>query len=274
MQFIEIQHTHIPAIGLGTWKLRGEECRRTVRQALELGYRHLDTAQMYENEAEVGGALRESEVARSSVFLTTKVSQDNLRPEDVQRSTDASLRRLNTEYVDLLLIHWPVPDVPVEKTLDAMMHLKEGGKVRHIGVSNFTPELLRRALEHTTLLCNQVEYHPFLDQSELIRIVREHDMMLTAYSPLAQGGLHDNPVLKRIGKKHGKSPEQITLRWFIQQPHVAAIPKSASKEHLQSNIDVFDFELTDEEMSRIHELARGERLVDPDKAPWQENSAS
>lgn len=266
-----IQGTRVPALGLGTWLLREEACTEAVADALELGYRHIDTAQAYENEEAVRKGIRQSGVDREAFFLTTKVWLDNLRPEAARQSTEKSLRRLGTDYVDLLLIHWPSDDVPVERTLDALYRLQEEGKTRHVGVSNFTPSLLERALAHGPIFCNQVEYHPFLSQDELLALAREHDLLLTAYSPLARGDVLEDQTIQEIARAHGKTPAQIALRWLVQQEQVAAIPKAASTEHRRNNLDLFDFALSGAEMEQISGLARGQRIVDPDWAPaWGE----
>lgn len=267
---VEIQGARVPVLGLGTWQLEGRSCLRAVEEALGLGYRHVDTAQMYGNEAEVGRALRASGVPREEVFLTTKVWRDNLDRGSVLRTTRESLQRLATDYVDLLLIHWPNPAVPLEETLGAFRELQEEGRTRHVGVSNFPPSLLRRALELAPVLCNQVEYHPFLGQRPLLDLARRHGILITAYSPLARGEVSRDPVLQEIGRQHGKTPSQVALRWLVQQERVAAIPKASSPEHLRANLEVFDFVLSDEEMRRIHALDRGRRLIDPGIAPdWE-----
>ena len=271
MQFIEIQGERVPAVGLGTWKLTHGDCARAVAQALQIGYRHIDTAQAYGNESEIGEALQSSRVARESVFLTSKLWLDNLQPAEVARSAEESLSKLQTGYLDLLLIHWPNEDIPVEATLDALLALQEDGKIRHLGVSNFTPSLLERVLEHTPIFCNQIEYHPFLSQETHLGLARDHDYMVTAYAPLARGKVLEDPGLREIGRKHGKSPSQVALRWLIQQEKVAAIPKASSREHLEANLDVFDFELSEDEMQRIADCGREERLINPEFAPeWRE----
>lgn len=271
--FTEVQGERVPTLGLGTWKLRDEECVEAVRDALEIGYRHVDTAQIYANEEAVGRGLRESGVPRDEIFLTTKVWLDNLGHDDAVASTEASLRKLGTEHVDLLLIHWPNDELSLEEPLAALAELQERGRARHIGVSNFTPTLLDQALGITPLFAVQVEYHPFLSQDDLLERVRERDMMLTAYSPIARGGVADDPVLREIGRAHGKSAAQVTLRWLVQQDSVTAIPKASDAEHRRSNFDIWDFRLTGDEMERIADLARGERLVDPDIAPDWEHPA-
>ena len=270
MLYVKLDEHRVPALGFGTWQIEGEECVDAVRDALDLGYRHLDTAEMYGNEAEVGRAIQDSGVPRDEVFLTTKVWWENLSYDDCIRAADASLQRLRTDRVDLLLIHWPNPRLPLDEPLRAMQTLQGDGKITHLGVSNFTPSLLEKAAARAPIACNQVEYHPFLGQDEVLEVVRDHNMMLTAYCPLAQGEISNEPVLREIGERHGKSPAQVTLRWLLQQDRVAAIPKSASADHRRENLDVFDFELSRDEMHRISGLERGEHLIDPSFAPeWE-----
>lgn len=266
----EIQGVEVPALGLGTWLLEGEECEEAVADALALGYRHIDTAQMYRNEAEVGRGIARSGVSRDEIWLTTKVWMENAAFDDVLRSTEASLRRLDVEYVDLLLLHWPSESVPLSETLSAMRRLQEDGAARHLGVSNFPPDLLDEALDEAEILCNQVEYHPFLDQDHALEICHEWDLLLTAYSPLARGRVTGDPTLREVAEAHGRTPAQVTLRWLLQQQQVAAIPKAATPEHRRANLEAFDFELSESEMDAVHGLARGERIVDPDFAPdWR-----
>lgn len=267
-----IQDTPVPALGFGTYQLHGTACREAVTDALAIGYRHIDTAQAYQNEAAVGAALAASAIPRDDLFVTTKVWIDNLEPDTARRTAAQSLRDLQLDYVDLLLIHWPNEDLaPLEATLDALDALKDEGKTRHIGVSNFTPTLLQRAVDHTTIFCNQVEYHPFLSQDALLAQARSHDLLLTAYTPLARGEVLASDRLKAIGARHGKTPAQVTLRWLLQQEPVAAIPKAASAQHRADNFNIFDFSLSDEEMRAIHTLAAGQRLVDPVFAPdWEQ----
>jgi 2,5-diketo-D-gluconate reductase B len=271
MHTVEIQGARVPALGLGTWLVEGRACEGAVRHALELGYRHIDTARAYGNEAEVGRALAGSPVDRDEVFLTTKLWRSELTRDRVGPAVEDSLRALQTDVVDLLLIHWPVDDVPVAETLEAMLAEREAGRVRHLGVSNFTSAQVRSAARHAPLLCNQVEYHPLLAQDTLLAVADELDLLITAYSPLAQGAVADEPVLQRIGARHGRTAGQVALRWLVQQPRVAAIPKASSPEHRAANLAVFDFELSDEEMKEIAGLARGLRLLDPRFAPaWDE----
>ncbi len=267
MLYQHVQGEKVPALGFGTWKLTGSECREAVRDALDIGYRHIDTAQVYDNETEVGEGWKAAGIHREEFFLTTKVWIDKLDATGVQTSTHESLRRLGTDYVDLLLIHWPADNVPLDETLEAMFSLRDGGKVRHVGVSNFTTALLKQATAIGPIFCNQVEYHPFLNQQKVLGVARAHDMLLTAYSPLVRGSVGDNATLQDIGRSHGKTASQVTLRWLIQQPGVAAIPKAASPAHRRANLDIFDFSLSDDEMTQIRGLARGYRRTDPDMAP-------
>ncbi|WP_123532880.1 aldo/keto reductase [Halosimplex salinum] len=253
MEYVTVQDAQVPALGLGTWQLTGEECYETVSTALELGYRHLDTAQMYENETEVGRAIADSDVDRDDIWLTTKVTPGNARTDDVIESTRESLERLDTGYVDLLLLHWPNPLVSFRDTARGMAELRDDGLIRHAGVSNFRRWRLRRAREKSPipLLADQVRLHPFYTHEALREYCRSVDAMVTAYSPLAHGGLIDDRVLAEIGKRYDKTPVQVALRWVTQLANVSTIPKTTSEAHLEQNIDVFDFELTDAEREAI-----------------------
>lgn len=256
MEYQTIKGAKVPSLGLGTWRLTGEACAKAVERALGLGYQHIDTAQMYDNEEEVGRGIQNSNVDREDIFLVTKVWTSDFFYENVIRATHESLRKLHTDYVDLLLMHWPNPSVPLGETLGAMTRLQEEGSVGHVGVSNFPPSMVEEAAQHATLFCNQVEYHPYKAQDELLKQAREMDYLLTAYRPVARGAVLNDQTLLEIGEAYDKSPTQVALRWLIQQDHVAAIPKATSEDHLKSNFDVFDFELSDEEMKRIFELRR------------------
>ena len=268
---LTVQGVTIPKLGLGTWQITGSDCVVAVRDALELGYDHTDTARAYGNEAQVGQGLHDSGRNRDEVFLTTKLWYTQLGAVGVHDQLEQSLRDLRTEYIDLLLIHWPNPQIELVQTLGAMVEAREAGRVRHLGVANFPSALLREALEHAPLICNQVEYHPYLGQPQVLALARERDLMVTAYSPLAQGEALDDPVLREIGAAHGKMAAQIVLRWLLDQPNVAAIPKAASREHRAANLEVFDFELSDAERGRIAGLERGLRTIDPSWAPdWDE----
>lgn len=267
MEFVELQGARVPKLGLGTWQLGGQACRDAVRQGLELGYRHIDTAQMYENEAEVGAELRASGLPRDEVWITTKLGLEQVSYDDALKSAHNSLKRLAADYIDLLLIHWPSKQVPLEETLRAMVKLQEEKTVRYIGVSNFPPRMVERALPSAPIFAVQAEYHPFLSQKQLLDQCRKRKLMFTAYSPLARGKVSDEDVLKRIASTHDKTPHQVALRWLIQQTNVTAIPKASSRDHLRANIDIFDFQLSDAEMKEIDSLERGERLIDPSFAP-------
>jgi diketogulonate reductase-like aldo/keto reductase len=257
MEYELIQGERMARLGFGTWRLSGTACYQAVRSALELGYRHIDTAEMYGNEAEVAWAIADAGVAREELFLTTKVWQNHLRHREVLRSCEASLRALRVEAVDLYLVHWPDPSVPIEETMGALHALVQSGKARRIGVSNFSVAELAaaRVACPTPLFTNQVPCHVQRPQPELLGYCQEHDIMLTAYSPLAKGRLAGHPVLEAIGEKHAKSAAQVALRWLIQQPKVIAIPMSSDPHRQRENLEVFDFALSPTEMAEIGALA-------------------
>lgn len=257
----------IPSLGLGTWQVTGRAAQEIVERALELGYRHLDTAQAYGNEGEIGRALERSGVDRDEVFVTTKVWPDNYRPADFRASVEESLRKLRISSVDLLLLHWPAfGERSLESTVELLAEAHEEGRTRHIGLSNFTPGQMERASEASSgpLVVNQVEYHPFLAQDRVLEAVRSRGMALTAYCPLAQGRTVRDPLLRAIGEGHGKTGAQVALRWLLQQDPVAAIPRTSDPGHLAENLEVFDFDLTKGERDAIAELAGDEgRIIDP-----------
>jgi 2,5-diketo-D-gluconate reductase B len=273
MRHIEAKDARIPVIGLGTWELEGDEAREVVERALGIGYRHVDTAQMYGNEAQIGAALAAAAVPREELFVTTKIPSERLGERDVQDATRGSLDRLRLDYLDLVLIHWPSTEVPLSETLRGMEALVDEGVARNIGVSNFTSSMLMEASELASLACIQCEYHPYLSQRPLLALARQRGMAFTAYSPLARGRVASDRTLRRIGAAHGKTAAQVSLRWLLDQENVVAIPKASSREHLEQNLDVFDFELTTEDKRAILELDRGQRLIDPDFAPRWENHA-
>jgi diketogulonate reductase-like aldo/keto reductase len=259
METVTVQGADVPALGLGTARMEGEECRNAVETALDIGYRHLDTAQMYDNEAAVGAALRDHSVYREDVFVTTKIHPSKLSREDVRRSFEASLDRLGTEYVDLLLIHASRDYAPIEETVGAMNALQEEGAVRHIGVSNFSVDQTRAAIDasQTPIVTNQVEYHPYNEQTDLLTFCIDNDVLLTAYSPLTKGKVEDDETLTEIGDRYDKTPAQVALRWLLQQDRVAAIPKASSRDHMVENFEVFDFELSGQEMEAVFDLQGG-----------------
>ena len=264
MLVVEAHGARIPAIGLGTMTLKESLAVEIVEQALRVGYRHLDTAQMYGNEREVGEGLRHSGVPRNQVFVTTKVAWQRFHADDLRRSVDESLERLELPTVDLLLLHWPNPNVPLAETIGALCKVKTDGLARNIGVSNFTVALIGDALTVATepLVCDQVECHPFLDQSKVLTACRNHGMALVAYSPLARGQFRRNEVLNRIGAAHQKTAAQICLRYLVQQD-IVVIPRSSKLERLTENASLFDFTLSEAEMAEIAGLASPEgRTVD------------
>ncbi len=269
MTHYDVHGVLIPALGFGTYRLTGGDAREAVESALALGYRHLDTAQMYGNEAEVGASLATSGVPRAEVFLTTKVWHDRLSADAFGPSVDESLRKLGTDYVDLLLVHWPSTDgVPLAETLGALDAARQSGRARLVGVSNFPPPMLREALGILPDLANvQVEHHPFLGQPDLREIVDAHGMTLTAYSPVAQGAVMDDETLMEIGEAHDVSAAQIALAYLLGQDRVVTIPKAASEAHRRANLEAAEITLTPDERARIDALPKGRRLVDPPFAP-------
>lgn len=256
-EYVSVGGTDVPAVGLGTWRLTGDDCYEAVSTALEEGYRHIDTAQAYGNERQVGAALREADVDREDVFLTTKLNVGNRGHDAVLRSTEESLAKLDTSYVDLLLIHNTAQRTPLGETLDAMNVLVDREKVRHVGVSNFDVDKLDRAreLSDASILTNQVQYNPYWSQTELLDYCAIHDVLVTAYSPLAHGAVLDDPVLAEVGEKYDKSAAQVAIRWLLEQG-VATVPKATSRDHITANLDVFDFELTAAERDRIRQPSK------------------
>lgn len=259
----------MPRLGLGTWELTGERCRRTVPQALEMGYRHVDTAQMYGNEADVGQAIAASPVDREDLWLTTKLGLDAIGdPDAVVSSTEQSLRDLRTDHVDMLLIHWPVELDRLEDTLEAMASLRDRGLTRHLGVSNFTAELVTRAARTVDLTTNQVEHHALLGQDKVKAATVEAGAVLTAYSPLARGALLQHPVVVNIAGARSAQPAQIALRWLLDQDDVAVIPKASGPDHLRSNLAALDMApLSTNDRAALDDLPKDQRQVDPPFAP-------
>jgi 2,5-diketo-D-gluconate reductase B len=266
-EMIEVRGVCVPRIGFGTWLIEGDAAREGVLDALEIGYRQIDTARAYGNEKQVGEGLEQSRVPREEIFLTTKVFPGDYEPDAMKAAAEDSLRNLRTDYLDLLLLHWPDPNTPLESTLRAMNELREAGTMRQLGLSNFPAGMLATALEHAPVFADQVEYHPFLSQDRLLKVARENDVLLTAYSPLAHGKVPDDATLNEIGEKHGKTAGQVSLRWLLDQPGVSPIPKASSHERRVENFEVFDFELTPEDRERIDALPKDGREVDPDFAP-------
>lgn len=256
---------NIPAIGFGTSQLG--DCAEVVAAALKAGYRHIDTAWKYGSEKGVGAGIRASGVPRPEIFLCTKVSHEYLRAGDFARSVDESLSNLQVDYVDLLHVHWPTVDnIPLAETMGALAKAKRDGLTRHIGVANFNIALLEQAMRlcPEPLVTLQAEYHPYLDQSKVLAYCRSKGLVFTAYCPLARGRLFNDPVLREIAEKKGRTIAQIALRWLMQQGNIAAIPRSSNPKHIAESLDVFDFELTAEEMQRIFALKRPDgRIANP-----------
>jgi 2,5-diketo-D-gluconate reductase B len=257
----------MPSIGFGTWPLSGEICRDAVASAIDVGYRHIDTAQMYGNEAEVGDGIWASGIGRSDIFLTTKLWPDRLHASAVEGALEESLGRLQTDYVDLLLVHWANPKIPLLETLQAFDALRRRGKARQIGVSNFTTALLAEAkATGIALFCNQVEFHPFLDQRKVLAATRDAGLWLVGFSPLARGRAAP-AAIEEIARRHAKTPAQVVLRWAVQQDGVGVVAKSSGRERQQENIAIFDFELDEAEMEQISALRDGTRVVNLSVSP-------
>jgi len=273
MSVVEANGARIPAIGLGTLGLKDAACVDAVTTAFRLGYRHVDTAERYGNEADVGAGLHQGLAAagikREDAFVTTKVYHDKLAAADFERSFDDSLKKLRLSWVDLLLIHWPNPKVPLSETIGALCKARREGKARHIGVANFTTTLLDEATKLATepLVTNQIEVHPFLDQSKVTAACRKHGMSVTAYCPLARGKVPGNETLERIGTAHGKGAAQVSLRYLLQQSMIV-IPRTANADHMAANLAASDFTLSDAEVQEIDKLKRPDgRVVNPPHAP-------
>jgi 2,5-diketo-D-gluconate reductase B len=273
MQFVEANGARIPAIGMGTMTLKGDICVNAVSTALRLGYVHLDTAERYGNEVEVGEGLRASGIARDEVFVTTKVYFDKLAPADFEKSFEDSLRKLKLPSVDLLLIHWPNPNVPLADTLRVLCQARRDGRARHVGIANFTLAMIEEAVRLATepLVTNQIEVHPYLDQSKLIAACGRHGLSVTAYCPLARGKVPSDEVLARIGRAYGKTASQVALRYLVQMGLVV-IPRSANPDKIAANLAIFDFALGEAEMAEIATLRRPDgRVVNPPHAPKWDN---
>jgi len=273
MNIVEVNGARIPAIGLGTMTLKEQVCVDAVKTAMRLGYRHLDTAERYGNEQWVGDGLHQglagAGLKREDVFVTTKVYWDRLAPGDFESSVGQSLQKLRLPWVDLLLIHWNNPKVPLTDSIGSLCAAKRKGQTKHIGVANFTTAMLDEAVKLSTepLVTNQIEVHPFLDQSKVLAACRRHGISVTAYCPIARGKVPGNEVLERIGKAHGRSSSQVALRYLVQQG-IMPIPRTANPDHLAANLAVFDFTLSDAEMAEIGKLKRPDgRVVNPPHAP-------
>ncbi len=270
---LEANGARMPAIGLGTSRITGADAVRTVETALAVGYRHIDTAVMYGNETELGQGLKSAGLSRDEVFVTTKVLPGDLGDGDLQKSAAGSLKRLGLDRVDLLLIHWPNAAIPLRVSIAALCDAQAKGMTRAIGVANFPSAMLDEAVALASqhgqkLACNQCEYHPRLDQTKLLAACRKHGIPLVAYCPIGQGGVLGDPTIETIARRLGKTPAQVVMRWHMQQPGVAAIPRSRERAHLAENIDVFDFALSDDDMRAVAGLATADgRIIRPSSAP-------
>ena len=269
MQFVEAHGARIPQIGLGTMTLKGDVCVQAVKSALQVGYRHLDTAWFYGNEKEVGEGLRQSGMKLDDVFLCTKVRETHLEPDKFRQSLEESVKNLQLPQVDLLLVHWNNKDIPFKTSIGALCKAKKDGFAKHVGVANFTTTMLDEAWAVTSepLVCNQVEMHPFINQDNVVAACKKHGMALVAYCPIARGKVPGADVLERIGKAHHKTAAQVSLRYLVQRG-VAAIPRTSNPEHMKANLDIYDFELNAAEMAELKVLnANNMRVVNPPHAP-------
>ncbi len=275
MDMITSKGLRMPKLGLGTFRMKGDECREAVERAFSLGYRHIDTAEMYGNEEEVGRALAGARLPRADIHVTTKVWWNNLAPDAMRRAIETSLGKLQTDYVDLYMIHWPAPDMDLPAALETLTKLKEEGLARAIGVCNFPVALLRQAVEEVgaPIAVNQVEYHVLLGQDTVLEWLRAHDMALTAYCPIAQGKLAGHEELGVIARKHNSTAAQIALKWLLDQPGVAAIPKAARRESQVANLEAMKIELDDSDRAAIAALPKAQRLVNPGFAPAWDKAA-
>ena len=266
---VNAQGLNMPKLGLGTWPMLGEECTRAVEQALALGYRHVDTAAAYNNEDAVGQALVNSPTPREQIHVTSKVWWDQLQPDAMRHSMDRSLKALHSDYIDLFMIHWPGTDWDLPRTIETLVSFKEQGLARNIGVANFPLPLLRKVVEElgAPLSAIQVEYHVLLGQNALLDYARQNDLALTAYSPLARNKVSDVPAIQQIAARHGVLPTQVALKWLLDQPNVAAIPKASSKANQIANLEALEVNLDDQDRALIAGLSKRERQVSPDFAP-------
>jgi 2,5-diketo-D-gluconate reductase B len=269
MEYLKTQGISLPRLGLGTFRLQGDACRLAVEGAIGLGYRHIDTAEMYGNEEAIGDAIAASGIAREDLHVTTKVWNENLAPDAIRRAFAASLKKLGLDHVDLYLVHWPAKNMNLPAMFETLMKLKEEGFTRAIGVANFNIALLKTVVEEikAPIACNQVEYHVMLDQTPLRQYLAAKGIPLVAYCPLAQGRAASDPTLMAIGRKHGASAAQVALKWLLDQDGVAAIPKASRAESQRANLDAQNIGLDDEDMKAIAALPKDRRCVNPGFAP-------
>ena len=269
MESLKTQGISLPRLGLGTYRLQGDACRAAVESALGLGYRHIDTAEMYGNEEAIGPAIAASGVARKDLHVTTKVWNENLAPDALRKAFDTSLKKLKLDHVDLYLVHWPSPDMKLPAVLETLMKLKDEGRTRAIGVANFNIALLKQAVEEikAPIACNQIEYHVMLDQTPIRKYMAAKSIPLVAYCPLAQGRAASNETLMAIGKKHSASAAQVALKWLLDQDGVAAIPKASRAESQQANLGALNVKLDDDDRKAIAALPKDQRFVKPGFSP-------
>jgi 2,5-diketo-D-gluconate reductase B len=265
MEYLQTQGIRLPRLGLGTYRMQGDVCRAAVESGLAVGYRHIDTAEMYGNEDAIGAALVAARVPRAELHVTTKVWIENLAPDALRRAFDTSLKKLRLDHLDLYLIHWPTHSMNLPAALEAMMKLKEEGRTRAIGVANFTVPLLKTTIEEVKapIACNQIEYHAMLDQTKVKSYMDAKSIPLVAYCPLAQGRFASDETLAKIGKKHDASAAQVALKWLIDQNGVAAIPKASRAESQQANLDALNVTLDDSDRKAIAALPKDRRCVNP-----------
>lgn len=260
-----LPHISVPCIGLGTYRLTGNDGIKVMEAAIDYGYRHLDTARFYENEPEVGTALSNATVDRSELFVTTKIWPTEF--SKLVQKTENSLKNLKVDYIDLLLLHWPASDEENQQGLDLLNEVLHRGYVKYVGVSNFTLDQVKDAISRAPIVCNQVEYHPLLSQSAMLDLLRRNNLFLTAYRPLAKGEIVENPLLAEIAEQYDATPAQVALRWLIQQKNVVAIPKSSALNRMKENFGAHDFELTEYDMARIFAIQKNDRSNNPEWAP-------
>jgi 2,5-diketo-D-gluconate reductase B len=269
MDYLQTQGISLPRLGLGTYRMQGDVCRAAVESALGLGYRHIDTAEMYDNEEAIGAAIAASRVARKDLHVTTKVWNENLAPDAIRKAFDTSLKKLKLDHVDLYLVHWPAKTMNLPAMFETLLKLKQEGRTRAIGVANFNVALLKTVVEEikAPIACNQIEYHVMLDQTPVRKYLAAKSIPLVAYCPLAQGRAASNETLAAIGRKHGASAAQVALKWLLDQDGVAAIPKASRVESQQANLDALNVGLDDEDIKAIASLPKDQRCVNPGFAP-------
>jgi 2,5-diketo-D-gluconate reductase B len=269
MESLHTQGIRLPRLGLGTFRMQGDVCRAAVESALALGYRHIDTAEMYGNEEAIGEAIAGAGLKRADLHVTTKVWPENLAPDAIRRAFDTSLRKLGLDQVDLYLVHWPQATMNLPAIFETLMRLREQGRTRAIGVANFNVALLKTVVEEieAPIACNQVEYHVLLDQTPLRRYLKAKSIPMVAYCPLAQGRAASDQTLMAIGRKHGASAAQVALKWLLDQDGIAAIPKASRAESQKANLDAQNVGLDDEDRQAIAALPKDRRLVNPPFAP-------